>query len=90
MAARVISELRRDPATSALTVRDLYETRTIAEIQDQALFNVRPMFSSLAGVSAPPPFGGSARSIVVRTDPDRLRACGLVTNDPANAPLPPG
>src|SRR5881398_406121 len=35
-------------------------TKTIAEIQDQALFKVRPMFSSLPGVSAPPPFGGSA------------------------------
>src|SRR6186997_2997555 len=49
-------------------------TRTIAEIQDQALFKVRPMFSALPGVSAPPPFGGSARSIVIRCDPQRLRA----------------
>ena len=35
-------------------------TKTIAEIQDQALFKVRPMFATLPGVSAPPPFGGSA------------------------------
>ncbi len=49
-------------------------TKTIAEIQDQALFKVRPMFSSLPGVSAPPPFGGSARSIVIRANPDRLRS----------------
>src|SRR5919107_2730009 len=40
------------------------DTRSIAEIQDLALFRIRPMFSSLPGVSAPPPFGGSARSIV--------------------------
>lgn len=52
-------------------------TKTIAEIQDQALFKVRPMFAALPGVSAPPPFGGSARSIVVRIDPDRLRAYGM-------------
>src|SRR5476651_305952 len=32
------------------------ETRSIGEIQDQALFKVRPMFSTLPGVSAPPPF----------------------------------
>src|SRR5918911_444703 len=32
-------------------------TKTIGEIQDQALFRVRPMFASLPGVSAPPPFG---------------------------------
>ena len=51
------------------------ETRTLAEIQDLALFRVRPMFASLPGVSAPPPFGGNARTVVVRLDPDRLRAC---------------
>ena len=50
------------------------ETRTLAEIQDLALFKIRPMFASLPGVSAPPPFGGSARSIIVNVDPDRLRA----------------
>jgi multidrug efflux pump subunit AcrB len=48
--------------------------RTIGEIQDEGLFKVRPMFASLPGVSAPPPFGGNARTIVLRVDPDRLRA----------------
>ena len=56
-------------------------TRTVGEIQDQALFKVRPMFSSLPGVSAPPPFGGSVRTIVVRAQPDRLRAYGLSPDD---------
>src|SRR5487761_2609028 len=37
------------------------KTRTIGEIQDLALFRVRPMFASLPGVSAPPPFGGNQR-----------------------------
>ncbi|WP_165074390.1 efflux RND transporter permease subunit [Paludisphaera rhizosphaerae] len=50
------------------------ETKSIGEIQDQALFKVRPMFASLPGVSAPPPFGGSQRTVVVRIDPDRLRS----------------
>src|SRR5579883_906536 len=50
------------------------ETRSIGEIQDQALFKVRPMFASLPGVSAPPPFGGNQRTVVVRVDPDRLRS----------------
>jgi len=53
------------------------ETRSIAEIQDIALFRIRPMFSALPGVSAPPPFGGSARSIVVTVDPQRLQAYGM-------------
>ena len=50
------------------------ETKSIGEIQDQALFKVRPMFASLPGVSAPPPFGGNQRTVVVRADPDRLRS----------------
>jgi multidrug efflux pump subunit AcrB len=53
------------------------ETKSIGEIQDQALFKVRPMFSNLPGVSAPPPFGGNQRTIVVRADPDRLRAYNI-------------
>src|SRR5687767_9037025 len=53
------------------------ETKTIGEIQDQALFKVRPMFAAIEGVSAPPPFGGNQRTVVVRADPDRLRAYGV-------------
>ncbi|MCO6455109.1 MAG: efflux RND transporter permease subunit [Pirellulaceae bacterium] len=53
------------------------ETRSIAEIQDLALFRIRPMFSSLPGVSAPPPFGGSARTIVVTMDLKRLQSYGM-------------
>ena len=49
-------------------------TRSVAEIQDLALNRVRPLFATLPGVSAPPPFGGNARTIVVNIDPDRLRA----------------
>ncbi|HEY2148791.1 MAG TPA: efflux RND transporter permease subunit, partial [Pirellulales bacterium] len=48
--------------------------RGLAELQDLTLFRVRPNFASLPGVSAPPPFGGSARSIVVRLKPDMLRS----------------
>src|SRR5438270_11375218 len=53
------------------------ETRTVGEIQDAALNRVRPLFATLPGVSAPPPFGGSARSIVIHADPDRLRAYNM-------------
>ncbi len=61
------------------------ETRTIGEIQDKALFRVRPMFAAIEGVSAPPPFGGSQRTVVVRTDPDRLRAYGISADDVVKA-----
>jgi multidrug efflux pump subunit AcrB len=53
------------------------DTKTIGEIQDQALFKVRPMFAAIPGVSAPPPFGGNQRTIVVRVNPDRLRSYSL-------------
>jgi multidrug efflux pump subunit AcrB len=52
-------------------------TRSLGELQDAALFKVRPLFATLPGVSAPPPFGGSQRTIVVRVDPERLRAYNL-------------
>src|SRR5689334_7179285 len=53
------------------------ETRSVGEMQDAALNMVRPLFATLPGVSAPPPFGGSARSIVVNLKPDRLRSYNM-------------
>jgi multidrug efflux pump subunit AcrB len=50
------------------------ETRSVGDIQDLALFRVRPMFATLPGVSAPPPFGGNQRTVVIHVDPDRLRS----------------
>jgi multidrug efflux pump subunit AcrB len=49
------------------------ETRTLGEMQDLALNRVRPLFATLPGVSAPPPFGGSQRTIVVTLNPDKLQ-----------------
>src|SRR5450432_4558698 len=48
-------------------------TRTPGEMQDLALNSVRPLFATLPGVSAPPPFGGNQRTIVITLDPDKLR-----------------
>src|ERR1035437_8338280 len=53
------------------------QTRTAGELQDMALNRVRPLFATLPGVSAPPPFGGSARTIVINLKPDRLRAYSM-------------
>ncbi len=53
------------------------ETRSVGEMQDAALNLVRPLFATLPGVSAPPPFGGSARSIVINVKPDRLRSYNM-------------
>jgi multidrug efflux pump subunit AcrB len=61
------------------------ETMSIGEIQDQALFKVRPRFANIPGVSAPPPFGGSQRTIVVRADPARMKSCNLSADDVVRA-----
>src|SRR5215468_1539300 len=53
------------------------ETKSIGEIQDAALFQVRPIFASLPGVSAPPPFGGNQRTIVIRVNLAKLNSLDM-------------
>jgi multidrug efflux pump subunit AcrB len=57
------------------------DTRSLGEIQDLALNRVRPQFATLPGLTSPPPFGGSQRTIVIRVDPDRLRSYGMAPDD---------
>jgi multidrug efflux pump subunit AcrB len=61
------------------------DTRNLNEIQDLALFRVRPMFGTLPGVSGRPPFGGNQRTIVINVDPNRLRAYGLSADEVVHA-----
>jgi multidrug efflux pump subunit AcrB len=61
------------------------DTRSVGEMQDAALNLVRPLFATLPGVSAPPPFGGSARSIVVNLKPDRLRSYNMSPDEVVTA-----
>ena len=60
-------------------------TKSVGEIQDLALNRVRPLFATLPGVSAPPPFGGAARTIVVSVDPERLRAYRMAPEEVVRA-----
>ena len=50
---------------------------TQGEMQDYAINRVRPLFATLPGVSAPPPFGGNQRTIVITLNPDKLRQYGV-------------
>jgi multidrug efflux pump subunit AcrB len=61
------------------------EGRSLNEIQDLALFKVRPMFAALPGVSAPPPFGGNQRTILIKADPERLRSYNITADELAAA-----
>jgi multidrug efflux pump subunit AcrB len=57
------------------------QTRAPAEMQDFAINRVRPLFATLPGVSAPPPFGGAQRTILVRLDPQKLRQYGMAPEE---------
>jgi multidrug efflux pump subunit AcrB len=57
------------------------DQRSLGEIQDLALNRVRPQFATLPGLTSPPPFGGSQRTIVIRVDPDRLRSYGMAPDE---------
>ena len=61
------------------------ETRPTSELLDMALFRVRPIFATLPGVSAPPPFGASQRSIIIHADPEKLRGYNLSPDDVVEA-----
>ncbi|HWF83225.1 MAG TPA: efflux RND transporter permease subunit [Vicinamibacterales bacterium] len=61
------------------------DTRSLGEIQDLALNRVRPQFATLDGLTSPPPFGGSQRTIVIRVDPDRLRSYGMSPDEVVQA-----
>src|SRR5664280_1014895 len=56
-------------------------TRSLGEISDLALFRVRPMFATLPGVSAPPPFGGNQKTVIVKVDPEKVRDYNLSPDD---------
>ena len=57
------------------------ESRSLGEIQDLALNRVRPQFATLPGLTSPPPFGGSQRTVVIRVDPDKLRSYGMSADE---------
>jgi multidrug efflux pump subunit AcrB len=49
------------------------KTKSLKEIYELAARRVRPMFATIAGLSAPPPFGANSRSVVVNVNPENLR-----------------
>ncbi|MGN7723621.1 efflux RND transporter permease subunit [Chitinophaga sp. 22620] len=50
------------------------EKRTNNELMDLANVYVRASFTSIPGLVAPPPFGGNIRTVVIKADPELLRA----------------
>src|SRR5688572_19527414 len=61
------------------------ETHSLSEISDLALFRVRPMFSTLPGVSAPPPFGGNQKTVIIKVDPEKIKNYKLTPDEVVQA-----
>lgn len=51
--------------------------RSITELQNLAMTKIRPMFVTIPGVTAPAPFGGNVRTMVVKVDPTLMQSYGL-------------
>ncbi|MBO0939319.1 efflux RND transporter permease subunit [Fibrella sp. HMF5335] len=54
---------------------------SLTELQDFASARLRPLFTSIPGVTSTAPFGGNIRSIVVNADPQRMRSYNLTPDD---------
>src|ERR1051326_8272988 len=73
---------------SSLPVGDLVFSspdKSLKEIYDLATTRIRSMFSTVQGLSAPPPFGANSRSVVVNVDPDKLRSFQLTPDEVVSA-----
>jgi multidrug efflux pump subunit AcrB len=54
---------------------------SLNEMQDLASTRIRPLFSQIPGASAPPPFGGNERTIVVKVDPELMKSYELTPDE---------
>ncbi|OJV13240.1 MAG: acriflavin resistance protein [Dyadobacter sp. 50-39] len=59
--------------------------RSITELQTMALTKIRPMFVSIPGVTAPAPFGGNIRTMVVKVNADLMQSYGLSAEEVTTA-----
>jgi multidrug efflux pump subunit AcrB len=69
---------------SSLPVGELVldsKTENLKDIYDLAATRIRPMFATIPGLSAPPPFGSNAWSIILSIDPAKLRSFNLTPDE---------
>ncbi len=60
-------------------------TVPLTQMRDVALYQIRPLLASLAGVASVAVSGGSDQEYQVLVDPDKLKAAGLTVDDVAKA-----
>jgi multidrug efflux pump subunit AcrB len=59
--------------------------RSISELQNLVITRIRPMFVSIPGVTAPAPFGGNIRTMLVKVNPQLMQSYGLSEEDVMSA-----
>jgi multidrug efflux pump subunit AcrB len=59
--------------------------KSLKDIYDLATTRVRPMFSTIRGLSAPPPFGNNSRTVLINVDPNRIRSFGISPDEMIDA-----
>lgn len=69
---------------SSLPVGELVfssKTRSLKDIYDLAATRIRPLFASVSGLSAPPPMGANARTLLMNVDPQKLRTYNITPDE---------
>src|SRR5580700_1355274 len=73
---------------SSLPVGELVfssQNTSLKDIFDVAITKIRPLFAQVPGLTAPPPFGANARSVLLNVHPDRLRMFNLSADEVVQA-----
>ncbi|SEJ48458.1 Multidrug efflux pump subunit AcrB [Dyadobacter koreensis] len=65
---------------SSVPIGDLVfssKTRSLKEIHELAVTRIRPLFSTVPGLTAPPPIGTNARTVVINLNPQKARSLNI-------------
>ena len=73
---------------SSLPVGELVfssKSTNLKDIFDLAITRIRPLFAQVPGLTAPPPFGDNARSVLLNVHPDKLRMFNISADEVVQA-----
>lgn len=73
---------------SSVPIGDLVfssKTRPLKEIHEMASTRIRPLFSTIPGLTAPPPIGTNSRTVVINLDPQRIRSMQISPDEVVEA-----
>jgi len=73
---------------SSLPVGELVfssKSTNLKDIFDLAITRIRPLFAQVPGLTAPPPFGDNARSVLINVSPEKLRMFNLSADEVVQA-----